>query len=50
MSEKALRETLDQAVERIVKKLDRKTLVEGFDEVRRQHVTDLQGLSDVVVY
>ena len=33
MSDQALREELDQAVDRVIKKLDRKTLVEGFPEV-----------------
>ena len=33
MSDKALREELDQTVDRILKKLDRKTFVEGFPEV-----------------
>ena len=33
MSDKALREELDQTVDRVLKKLDRKTLVEGFPEV-----------------
>ena len=33
MSDQALREELEQTVERVLKKLDRKTLVEGFPEV-----------------
>ena len=33
MSDKALREELDHTVERVIKKLDSKTLVEGFPEV-----------------
>ena len=33
MSDKALRDELDQTVDKVIKKLDRKTLVEGFPEV-----------------
>ena len=33
MSEKVLREALDETVERVIKKLDRKTLVESLPQV-----------------